>query len=183
MEYIPGLYSVTLGDDTPLPITVPEQRRALEAWIATLDSLTLPTECDGELIDFRFGDQRYQFVLHAEVGIPEVREADPYTYVCTFPDGSRVQLFSRLLEPTFTMFMPPSSGQHFRLDVLSVPMSVTLDQHATLPRYVAFVKGLLNEHRDFDVYVQTSSAEHREQLVASIATLSRLGNERSLNGR
>lgn len=179
MEYIPGRYSLTLGDDTPPPISVTEQRRALETWITTLDSLTLSTECKGDVIGLRFGDQRYQFVLHAEVGTPEVREADPYTYVCTFPDGSRVQLFSRLLEPTFTLFTPPSSGQHFRLDVQSVPMGVTLDQHATLPRYVAFVKGLLNEHRDFEVYIQTSTAEHREQLVASIATLSRVGEERS----
>lgn len=177
MEYIPGLYSVTVGDDAAPPISVAEQRRALEAWIATLDPLTLPTQCTGDSIDFRFGDQRYRFALHAETGTPEVREADPYTYVCTFPDGSRVQLFSRLLEPTFTLFVPPLSGQHFRFDVLSAPMSLVLDQHATLPRYVAFVKGLLNEHQDFDVLIQTSSAEHREQLVASIATLSRVGDE------
>lgn len=161
MEYIPGLYSVTLSDDAAPPISVAEQRRALEAWIATLDSLTLTTQCSGELIDLRFGDQRYRFTLHAEAGTPEVRKADPYTYVCAFPDGSRVQLFSRRLEPTFTLFVPPSSGEHFRLDVMSVPMSLVLDQHATLPRYVAFVKGLLNEHQDFDVSIQTSSAEHR----------------------
>jgi len=36
---------------------------------------------------------------------------------------------------------------------------------------------LLNEHQDFDVYMQTSSAERRDQRVASIATLSRVGDE------
>lgn len=177
MEYIPGLYSVTLSDDAAPPISVAEQRRALEAWIATLDSLTLTTQCTGDSIDFRFGDQRFRFVLHTEAGTPELDESDPWTCAFTFPEGSRVQLFSRRLEPTFTLFVPPSSGEHFRLDVLSVPMSLVLDQHATLPRYVAFVKGLLNEHQDFDVSIQTSSAEHRAQLVASIATLSRVGDE------
>lgn len=175
MRHIPGLYFVSLNADTPASIGPALQRRAFEAWVATLDPCNLPTDCTGQAINIRFGDQAYRFVLHDKAGMPAVREADPWTYVCTFPDGSRIQLFGRIVEPTQLPFVPPSSGQAFRLDILSAPMSIVLDQHATLPRYVAFIKGFLDEQRDFEVYIQTASAEHREQLIASIATISHVG--------
>lgn len=182
MQYNPGLYSVTLGADTPASIAPALQRRAFEAWVATLDPFPLPTDSTGQAVNIRFGDQPYRFVLHGEAGIPTVQEADPWTYVCTFPDGSRIQLFCRLVESAQQPFAPPSSGQQYRLDILSLPMSVAIDQHATLPRYVAFIKGYLDERRDFEVYIQTGSAELREQLIASIATISQVGATPTLDG-
>lgn len=182
MQHTPGLYSVTSGASTPASIPPALQRHHFEAWVATLDPLSLSTECLGDPIDIRLGGLRYRFVLHAEAGTPKVEEADPCTYVCTFPDGSRMQWFNRIVEPAQLPFTPPSSGQCFRLEILSVPMSVTLDQHATLPRYVAFLKGFLDERQHVEVYIQTGSSVHREQLVASIATLSLVSDEPALEG-
>lgn len=182
MDHIPGLYSVTSSANTPASMPPALQRRNFETWVATLDPLALPTGWTGDPVDIRFGDQPYRFVLHGEAGIPTVQEADPWTYVCTFPDGSRIQLFCRLVESAQQPFAPPSSGQQYRLDILSLPMSVAIDQHATLPRYVAFIKGYLDERRDFEVYIQTGSAVHREQLIASIATISQVGATPTLDG-
>lgn len=182
MEYIPGLYSVTSDGNTPATISVDAQRRAFEAWVATLDPLVISTKCAGDPIDVRVGDQRFRFVLHAESGTPAVDEADPCISACTFPDGSHMQLFNRLVEPAQLPFTPRTSGQHFRLDLLSAPMSVTLDQHATLPRYAAFVRGFPDEHRELEVYILTTSSVHREQLIASIATMSLVSNADSPHG-
>ncbi len=183
MEYIPGLYSVTAGGNTPATISVDAQRRTFEAWVATLDPLVISTGCAGDPIDVRVGDRRFRFVLHAESGIPAVNEADPCISSCTFPDGSHVQLFNCPVEPAQLPFTPRTSGQHFRLDILSAPMSVTLDQHATLPRYAAFVRGFLNGQRELEVYILTTSAVHREQLIASIATMSLVNDGPSPDAR
>jgi hypothetical protein len=177
MDYTPGLYSVTDDANTPSSITAATLRRDLEAWVATLRPMELPTDLSGPPVHIQLSGRRYQFILHAEVGGLEVRETDPSTYVCTLADGSRVQIFSRAVEPVAQPFVPPSSGQSFRVELLAVPMSLTVDQHPTLPRYVAFIRGFLDEHHDLDAYIEAPTSVRREQLIASFASLTAVRDE------